>query len=270
MDTVDTGLGVILNPSPTTRIRKDRHRKFCWTLNNYTESDWDTMAQRFEDLGAEYIYGKEVGENGTPHLQGYAEFKNPREFSVLKALCNRAHWEVAKGNTKQNIDYCSKDGEFKTNFKMPEKPKFKIADYKWQTELINELTTTEPNDRTIIWYTDKKGGAGKSTVCRQLIIQYGALLLNGKDADCKYAVAKYWLEHEKDAKMPILIFDFARTQENYICYQAIEDLKNGQFFNTKYESTMVIYNWPHIVCFSNFEPNFSALSADRWVHRELQ
>ena len=49
----------------------------------------------------------------------------------------------------------------------------------------------------------------------------------------------------------------------------IEDLKNGRYFSTKYVSEMRIYKPPHVVCFANSEPNFAALSADRWVCCDL-
>lgn len=62
-----------------------------------------------------WIVGKEVGESGTPHLQGYAMFANPVRFSHLKSSWPRAHLERAKGNAKQNYVYCSKDGDFESH-----------------------------------------------------------------------------------------------------------------------------------------------------------
>lgn len=66
-----------------------------------------------KELGAQYLtYGREVGESGTPHLQGYVYFKNPRTFGSLKKKINRAHIEVRKGSHEQARDYCQKDGNF--------------------------------------------------------------------------------------------------------------------------------------------------------------
>ena len=61
------------------------------------------------------------------------------------------------------------------------------------------------------------------------------------------------------------MLDFSRTQVDKINYQVIEDLKNGRYFSTKYVSEMRVYKPPHVVCFANSEPNFVALSTDRWV-----
>lgn len=86
-----------------------KSRSFCFTINNYTSEDESGLLT----LGHRYIiYGREVGESGTPHLQGYIVFKNPRHFGSLKSLMPRAHIEVAKGDADSNFKYCSKEGNF--------------------------------------------------------------------------------------------------------------------------------------------------------------
>lgn len=55
------------------------------------------------------IVGREQGEQGTPHLQGYVHFNNPVAFSKVKHYLPRAHIEVANGSDKQNYLYCSKE-----------------------------------------------------------------------------------------------------------------------------------------------------------------
>ena len=64
------------------------------------------------------IFGKEVGANGTPHIQGYTEFSSQRRLAVWKRIIGvRAHIEGAKGTRAQNTAYCSKDGDV---FQFPE------------------------------------------------------------------------------------------------------------------------------------------------------
>lgn len=85
-----------------------RSRGWCFTLNNYTDED----EEKLQRCGSMYlIYGKEVGENGTPHLQGYLYFKSQRTFkSLKKKLGDRVHIEKQRGTCEQAIDYCKKDG----------------------------------------------------------------------------------------------------------------------------------------------------------------
>uniref|UniRef100_UPI004049B2EE hypothetical protein n=7 Tax=Pseudomonadati TaxID=3379134 RepID=UPI004049B2EE len=59
-------------------------------------------------------------------------------------------------------------------------------------------------------------------------------------------------------------FDIPRSQLDYLSYTGIEEVKNGCFFSSKYESEMVLYNSPHIIVFANEEPTYHKLSSDRW------
>lgn len=80
-----------------------------FTLNNYTEDE----VRCVKEWDCKYlIFGKEVGESGTLHLQGYVSFANAKTLAVLKKKYSAtAHWEIALGTPKQASDYCSKDGD---------------------------------------------------------------------------------------------------------------------------------------------------------------
>lgn len=84
---------------------------WCLTINNYTEED--CISELPKPLRY-IVYGKEVGENGTPHLQMYVYYKNQATFNAVKKRFPRAHIEVKspKSTHKQAIDYCKKDGSF--------------------------------------------------------------------------------------------------------------------------------------------------------------
>lgn len=99
--------GVRRGPSPIDK----RCRGWCFTINNYTDSDERLLVQFFDDNPkCEYlIFGREVGENGTPHLQGYLYCENARSGSAIRhAIGDRGHWEAAKASPTQNKAYCSK------------------------------------------------------------------------------------------------------------------------------------------------------------------
>ena len=78
----------------------------------------------------------------------------------------------------------------------------------------------------------------------------------------KYLIIKY---KEKYGAYPsLIVFDVPRTQENFLSYQGIEEIKNGCFCNTKYECEMVLMDFPHVIVMANFEPNRRLMSEDRW------
>lgn len=58
------------------------------------------------------IVGREIGEQGTPHLQGYLEmYKVCRIAALKKFTCfARAHMEVRRGTRDEARSYCMKDG----------------------------------------------------------------------------------------------------------------------------------------------------------------
>lgn len=74
-----------------------------------------TAAERFHNEGriVYLIAGREVGANGTHHIQGYMELaKRERLAGVKRYLSPRAHCQVARGTPMENRTYCSKDGVY--------------------------------------------------------------------------------------------------------------------------------------------------------------
>lgn len=63
-------------------------------------------------LASYIIIGREVGENGTRHIQGYAEFPNRLRLNQLRLLLPDSHIEARRGNAQEARDYCTKDGDF--------------------------------------------------------------------------------------------------------------------------------------------------------------
>jgi len=86
-----------------------RFYNWCFTLNNYTSNNYDDIL----NIKNKYlIIGKEIGECGTPHLQGYVEFKDKVSLKKLKKFNNKIHWEIRRGTAKQASEYCMKGGDF--------------------------------------------------------------------------------------------------------------------------------------------------------------
>lgn len=97
-----------------SHFNSQRSRGWCFTLNNYTDDEVDSLSKGGSDSkSVVYLcFGKEVGDSGTPHLQGFLYTKTVKSFKQVKALLSpRAHVECQKGTTKQAIEYCFKDGD---------------------------------------------------------------------------------------------------------------------------------------------------------------
>lgn len=87
--------------------------RWCFTLNNPSEDEEQAVVSFLEGSCRYGIFGREVGESGTPHLQGFLILPSPQRLSYLRRrLSPRAHYETARGTSEEARDYCTKDGDF--------------------------------------------------------------------------------------------------------------------------------------------------------------
>lgn len=126
----------------------ERKRAWCFTINNYTESEYPPFDKMGEVTYG--VYGKEVGEQNTPHLQCFVYFKNARERRAIVKHCPRA------GNVKPMYsdilsasNYCKKDGDFVEYGTLPKQGKRndldEVRDAIMQGQTVDELAVTNPN-----------------------------------------------------------------------------------------------------------------------------
>lgn len=107
---------------------------WCFTLNNYTELEYQNI---LSTVSRYIIVGKEIGAEGTPHLQGYIAFEKKIRLTAIKKKdgFERAHLESSKGTPLQASDYCKKDGDFVEKGDLPlskEKKGAEATKRKWQ------------------------------------------------------------------------------------------------------------------------------------------
>lgn len=94
-----------------------RTTNWCFTWNNYNEAlfNMDTVEEIVRYTFGDFKYiclGFEVGKQGTPHIQGYIDFKDKVSLTPLKRIDRKINWSGRKGTWKQATDYCKKDGKF--------------------------------------------------------------------------------------------------------------------------------------------------------------
>lgn len=102
--------------------KSGKARGFCFTVNNYSGQDIDWLAKLGQEPSTQYLIAglEEAPSTGTPHIQGYIYFKNPRSIDKIWEEVP-GHVIRANGSPYDNFVYCSKGGIFKEWGTRPEK-----------------------------------------------------------------------------------------------------------------------------------------------------
>lgn len=243
-----------------------KSRRYCFTINNPIEDDdYDLEHISYKHI----IYAVEIGEENTRHYQGYIEFENPISFQSVKKKLPRAHIEKAKGNRKQNIDYCTKGGDVVENtFPLDIKTRvLKLYEgviwKSWQRKIL-DIISEVAHPREIHWVYDETGNTGKTFLSKYIACKFdGVIIGNGKMNDVFNCVRTWMIEHI-DESPKIILVDIPRCSIDYVNYGLLEKLKDGIFYSGKYEGGLCIYDNPHVIVFGNELPNFGKMSGDRW------
>ena len=250
-----------------TKPQDSPSKRWIFTLNNYNENEYKDIINFFSSNSSRFSIGEEVGESGTPHLQGYVELSVKKRFTYLKDIMPRAHIEKARKSREQNLIYTQKDGKYKQNFKEEiyvQEPSQKL---KFLVPLMRDYDTFK-GDRKIHCVVDKIGGLGKTEFARWCVMNLpDCIVSGGKSGDMKNQIIQF---KEKNFRTPkYIIFDVPRQNLNFLSYTGIEEIKNMLFYSGKYEGGMVNGNKPFVLLLMNELPDIESMSADRWKIYEI-
>ena len=249
----------------TIQISPAKH--WVFTCNNYTNEKINLIVK--DSSIKRYSFQEEIGESGTPHLQGYLEFITKRRpLPLFKDL--GAHWEKCK-HIKAAIEYTQKADTRAGKLYLKGIKKIRPLKvysyeelYEWQKSIV-DMVDKEPCDRLIHWFWEPNGCKGKTQLCKHLVVNNDALLIDGTKQDMFYQVSNC-KEH------PDIVLMNLPNNSRMPDIKALEAIKDGLFASPKYESKMFIMNSPHIFIFANFEPYFPVNDYDytkRWVIKNL-
>lgn len=139
-----------------------------------------------------------------------------------------------------------------------------ITLYPWQEE-VNMILLLPP-DRKIRWYWEPTGNVGKSTLARYMRLTHPEdvrVLANPGGMRDFSTIIVNLLEDGWTGKL--LILDLPRNAESHSIYEPIEAMKNGVLNSVKYQGQEIILPCEsHVVVFSNWIPDRSKASLDRW------
>lgn len=268
------------NQSHPVQISPAKHWIFTW--NNYSSIDPDNLLLALTPIAKRWQWQPEVGESGTPHLQGYVEFLKKMRPGGLAS--SAIHWEKCN-NIEASIAYCCKDdtraGEVVRGGVWPLTKESRAIALDilprsllkpWHEEVLN-IIGRGLDRRSIYWFWEPCGEVWKSAFAAYLVHWHDAYMVGGKNADMKTAIATHVKNDKKNGGEglgpPIIVIDVPMDSKDYISYTGIEELKNGTFFSPKYESGMVQVQKPHVFVFANIPPNEERMGKNRFKVTEL-
>ena len=113
--------------------KQARSRGWVFTWNNYTPEDLTYLSI----LPCRYIiYGKEVGAQGTPHLQGYVQYSTLKSLAQVASDFKKNFVQIAKWEDNA-IKYCQKQGDYTERGDRPltRKQQGQLGKEYWDTQL---------------------------------------------------------------------------------------------------------------------------------------
>ena len=235
-------------------------KRWGLTLNNYSEEEVCAICAIVKTECRFAVIAKETGEKGTPHLQGYFEFKiRKRPIGVFNN--KRIRFDKKTKSRQSNVNYCSK--EVPPFFVWPSPYMQEIAQlYDWEKDILSILGKPV-DDRAIYWYWERIGNTGKTTFLKYIYTRYkDCVILSGKANDMKNGIVTYY--NTKLSLPRIVLIDIPRSCAQYVSIPGIEEIKNMFFYSGKYEGGMVCGPPPHVIVMANIPPNIESMSRDRW------
>lgn len=256
------------------------HFSLRWTPKNTEDYESKQFESEFQPIFErcmrnhfdKWVFQLERGEgSGRLHMQGYAHSKEKDRAKHLGSVLSDDGLpgvEISPASQAGIASLKSYAMKAETRVAGPWADKSIYLGHDLITDLlpwqkaVRDLILQKPHPRRIYWFFDLKGGAGKSSFAKWLYYHHKVPTLTFGDAkDLLYVVQKF-------ENKPAYLFDLSRTKGGKSSmsdiYQALESVKNGYFISTKYESDIVCMQTPHVIVFSNHEPDLSCLSVDRF------
>ena len=135
----------------------------------------------------------------------------------------------------------------------------------WQNELMKYI---EPHDREIIWVVGKDGNEGKSWFQKYVKSVFGTRrVVSGIDIKANNASIFQALRKCPIVTADIFLFNIGKSMNKFdqINYDALEKMKDGEAFASKYNSQQLKIRVPNVVMvFSNSPPDFKELAKVRF------
>lgn len=219
-----------------------------------------------------WCFQKEVGEeSGFEHFQGRCSLKVKKRLNgVIKLFGDtKAHLSPTSSENSDNMFYVTKEetrvagpwSDKDSNLYIQKRFRGKISWMNWQSDILKKISV-EPDDRTINVVIDYEGNKGKSYL-GMYCLSHGLAQLVPPLNDYKEIIQSvmdmptsntYFIDYPRGLDK--------KNLNNF--FSAMEQIKNGWLYDTRYSFKQKVIEPPHIWVFTNVAIQEELLSRDRW------
>ena len=228
---------ILVTNNPPTVSTSDLRKR----LNEESESNTEELRKQLTMLGNEYQRKLTLGKD------------------IYKMIGEGiAPYQALPNDMKDALDtYMEHQEDFTDVGNVELKP--------WQNELMKYI---EPHDREIIWVVGKDGNEGKSWFQKYVKSVFGTQrVVSGIDIKANNASIFQALRKCPIVTADIFLFNIGKSMNKFdqINYDALEKMKDGEAFASKYNSQQLKIRVPNVVMvFSNSPPDFKELAKVRF------
>lgn len=235
-------------------------------------SKHEALIAMLETYAEKWIFQLEdTGEN--PHFQGYMRLKEKRRKNQMVNIFNDegfsgAYVEPASTAGKLQLAKYAMKEETRVQGPWADHPIYLGQDlmkkenfFHWQDQ-VYKIYQSPPKQRKVYWIWEPHGSTGKTMFAKYMAYHHNVPVLSyGNAGDLLNLVSKL-----KERKAYIFNLPRSKPKDFHATdiYNTMENIKDGMFINTKYETCMVLMSVPHVFVFANYPPDMEKLSLDRW------
>ena len=242
---------------------------FDFTLKAENIEPWE-IQDELDEICKKYKFQKEESESGYLHYQGRISLLSkarPNTQNKFQPWVNHCHWSVTSSRGAQSDEYVCKvstrvDGPWEHRGRGIFIPRQLVGLRlrPWQQQLLDKAR--DPEQRQINCIYDPVGCIGKSTISLYLRCHKIAKLIpplnDAKDimqAVCSMGPATCYIADLPRGMPKKALGPF---------WSALEKVKDGYCYDTRYRLRELIMNPPAVIVFTNVLPEKMYLSEDRW------
>lgn len=215
--------------------------------------DEGRMLKWLDDHGERWVVARETGQGGYRHYQIRVAFKSIVDEQSLTLQCG-GHWTPS---ATKNFEYIYKGGDFITSWNSVLAKYLEVSLRDWQGEAYRKYS--EQDERTVLCVVDKNGRTGKSFLAKHIVAKHEGRRIPAQES------AKALMQIAMAEVSPGYVIDVPRAEGlKREFWAGIEQIKDGQLYETRYAWAERWIEPPKVMVLSNKSPPLKELSSDRW------